>query len=98
MSVNNNHIVKLGQLKKFAEDGVLPIKQSIDTHAASLITSETGVHGLRYYDDVLEVNLDDFESVTPESGDNPSEEGWYEFVNNEYILSPDSGARHIIEQ
>ena len=90
MSVNNNHIVKLGQLKKFAQDGVLPIKQSIDTHAASLITSETGVHGLRYYDDVLEVNLDDFESVTPESGDNPSEEGWYEFVNNEYILSEDT--------
>ena len=40
--------------------------------------------------DVGVANLSHFDAVTPQAGDNPSTEGWYEFVSGKYILSNDT--------
>lgn len=35
-------------------------------------------------------DLSTYDAVTPEAGDNPSTEGWYELVNGKYVLSADT--------
>lgn len=35
-------------------------------------------------------DLSTYDAVTPETGDNPSTEGWYELVNGKYVLSTDT--------
>lgn len=42
------------------------------------------------YEDRLAVTGVDYEAVTPASGDNPSEKGWYEKDGNVYTLSEDT--------
>ena len=39
---------------------------------------------------VVVVDIGDFSEVTPEAGDNPSTEGWYELVEGSYVLSEDT--------
>lgn len=44
------------------------------------------------YEDRLPVTSDTYDAVTPQTGDNPAEEGWYEKVGNEYVLTKDTTA------
>lgn len=39
---------------------------------------------------IVDASTTTYEAVTPESGDNPSEEGWYELVDENYVLSEDT--------
>lgn len=42
------------------------------------------------YEDRLAITGKTYGTVTPETGDNPSEKGWYEKSGDEYILSTDT--------
>lgn len=39
---------------------------------------------------VVIVDLSTYQEVTPQAGDNPSTEGWYELVNGKYVASADT--------
>ena len=39
--------------------------------------------------DIFVADLSTYDAVTPEAGDDPSEKGWYELVNNKYVPSTD---------
>lgn len=43
-------------------------------------------------ENVIVDDLSTYAAVTPEAGDNPSTEGWYELVNGKYVLSEDTTA------
>ena len=40
--------------------------------------------------DVIVADMSTYAEVTPEAGDNPSSEGWYEIVDGKYVLSEDT--------
>ena len=90
-------LIDTSLLKVFGELTIVPMKGTIGTLARAMdaltdaeVHSEAGANGLRYYNDNLQYANYSYNAVTPVGTENPSEEGWYVLVDQEYVPTTDT--------
>lgn len=71
-------------------DNLINIDEDTSGHTEGSFQSAEGLHGLRYINGAFEVAVPTYTPVTPSSGDNPSEEGWYEETSGTYSPTDDT--------
>lgn len=89
-------LIDTNLLKVFGEGTIVPLNGTILTLAEVMealamaeVYSSAGANGIRYYNDKLQYAKYTYSVVTPSSDDNPFEEGWYELLEGQYVLSMD---------
>ena len=90
-------LIDTSLLKVFGELTIVPMNGTIGTLARAMdaltdaeVHSEAGANGLRYYNDNLQYANYSYNAVTPVGTENPSEEGWYVLVDQEYVPTTDT--------
>ena len=71
-------------------DNLINLDEDTSGHTKGSFQSAEGLHGLRYINGAFEVAVPTYTPVTPSSGDNPSEEGWYEETSGTYSPTDDT--------
>jgi len=71
-------------------DNLINLDEDTSGHTEGSFQSAEGLHGLRYINGAFEVAVPTYTPVTPSSGDNPSEEGWYEETSGTYSPTDDT--------
>lgn len=96
-TIKLDDLIDVPRLRLFARNTIVPLESTIGSLAEAMqaladaeIATETGLHGLRYYNGLLQYATYDYDGVTPIGTENPSQEGWYEYRNNEYTASADT--------
>jgi len=97
MSISEEMLTKainLEDLQYYSEHLVVPViavaTEGYQHATERSVSDENGVHGIRYHDGALQVVEYEYTAVTPASGDNPAEQGWYELDGSDYVLTADT--------